>query len=121
MSKLRKELRVSRHRSLWCLADKKLSGFCPVGFSTVTLLPDGTVLPCRRLPIKIGDIKKESLFKIWYTSEILWKLRKREDIKKWVNVNIEINVLGVEQFHMHIMETIWLQIHNVGRNKIVFP
>ena len=69
---------INTSRPLWAIYDK--SGRCPVGLQTLTILHDGTVYPCRRLPIKIGNIKKESIFSIWYNSDVLWNLRHRERI-----------------------------------------
>ena len=71
---------INTTRPLWAHFGK--SGRCPVGIQTITILPDGTVLPCRRLPIPIGNIKNESLFSIWYNSDVLWKLRQRTNFHK---------------------------------------
>jgi len=71
----RLKIRVSR--PLWGLIEKNIGGFCPAGFSSLAVLHDGTVLPCRRLEIPIGNILDDGLFKIWYTSEVLWKLRNK--------------------------------------------
>ena len=75
-----RDMSINTTRPLWTLLGK--AGRCPVGIQTITILPDGTVLPCRRLPIPVGNIKEESLFSIWYTSEVLWNLRKREMFDK---------------------------------------
>jgi radical SAM protein with 4Fe4S-binding SPASM domain len=37
--------------------------------------PDGVVTPCPYLPIELGSIRKNSLRRIWDTSEVLKKLR----------------------------------------------
>lgn len=42
-------------------------------------MPNGDVMPCRRMNLVIGNLKKENLFDIWYSSEILWKLRDRKE------------------------------------------
>lgn len=58
---------------------RRLGNRCAIGFSTVTILPDGTVLPCRVLPIPIGNILKQDFIKdIWFGSKLLWKFRVRE-------------------------------------------
>lgn len=74
------EIRINTTRPLWTLFGK--TGRCPVGIQTITILQDGTVLPCRRLPIPVGNIKKESLFSIWYNSDVLWNLRQRNNFQK---------------------------------------
>lgn len=57
-----------------------LSG-CSAGFSGVTITSDGSVMPCRRIGIKIGNLRKTSLRRIWSTSKVLWQLRQRESYK----------------------------------------
>jgi radical SAM protein with 4Fe4S-binding SPASM domain len=57
-----------------------LSG-CSAGFSGVTITSDGSVMPCRRIGTKIGNLRKTSLRRIWSTSKVLWQLRQRENYK----------------------------------------
>jgi len=57
-----------------------LSG-CSAGFSGVTITSDGSVMPCRRIGIKIGNLRKTSLRQIWSTSKVLRQLRQRESYK----------------------------------------
>lgn len=66
------------------------SGGCAAGVSGLTILPDGTVTPCRRLPVPIGNVRSDSLREIWSTSEVLNSLRDRSryggkcgNCKKW--------------------------------------
>ncbi|MFA7468263.1 MAG: radical SAM protein [Desulfotomaculaceae bacterium] len=77
------ELKIRVSRPLWTLVDNNLGGFCPVGLTSLCIMHDGTVLPCRRLDIPLGNVLQEGLFKIWYTSELLWKLRNKNllDVK----------------------------------------
>jgi radical SAM protein with 4Fe4S-binding SPASM domain len=51
---------------------------CAAGFSGLTLLPDGTVLPCRRMPVPIGNVKKDSLRELWVSSPVLEDLRNKK-------------------------------------------
>ncbi|MCX8191745.1 MAG: SPASM domain-containing protein, partial [Nitrososphaerales archaeon] len=44
----------------------------------ITILPNGDIIPCMLLQIKIGNVKEESIIKIWNESPILAKLRSRE-------------------------------------------
>ncbi|HTZ41382.1 MAG TPA: radical SAM protein [Syntrophales bacterium] len=57
-----------------------LSG-CSAGFSGVTIASDGTVMPCRRIGISVGSLKRKSLREIWATSKTLWRLRDRESYR----------------------------------------
>ena len=53
------------------------SGGCAAGISGLTILPDGTVTPCRRLPVPLGNVKHDSLREIWATSDVLQGLRDK--------------------------------------------
>lgn len=67
-------------------------GGCAAGVSGLTIMPDGTVVPCRRLPVSLGNVRKDSLREIWSVSDILNDLRDRNkykgkcgSCKKWAN------------------------------------
>ncbi len=53
---------------------------CVAGYSSLTILPNGDVYPCRRLPIYVGNVLKQSLEEIFYNSRELKKLRNPENI-----------------------------------------
>jgi radical SAM protein with 4Fe4S-binding SPASM domain len=57
------------------------AGGCAAGVSGLTFLPDGTIVPCRRLQIPIGNVKKDSLREIWAVSPVLEALRDRSKYK----------------------------------------
>ena len=57
------------------------TGGCAAGISGFTILPDGTVTPCRRLPISIGNVRKDGLREIWATSRVLESLRDKRSYK----------------------------------------
>jgi len=59
--------------------NKFLSG-CSAGYRAISVLSDGTVYPCRRLPIPIGNIK-EGLVKIFLENPIMQEFRDMEKIK----------------------------------------
>lgn len=68
------------------------SGGCAAGVSGLTILPDGTVTPCRRMPVQIGNVRRDSLREIWATSEVLEMLRDKSSYKgkcgkckRWAN------------------------------------
>lgn len=74
-------LYLNTARPLWAGLKDCAGGVCPVGFNACTILPNGDVLPCRRLPIVLGNLKNQSFFEIWYNSDILWRLRERRKIE----------------------------------------
>ncbi len=53
-----------------------LSG-CAAGISGLTIQPNGNVMPCRRLPLTLGNVLNDSLREIWATSPVLEALRDR--------------------------------------------
>jgi MoaA/NifB/PqqE/SkfB family radical SAM enzyme len=52
-------------------------GGCSAGVSGLTFLADGTIVPCRRLPIPLGNIRADSVREVWATSPVLDALRTR--------------------------------------------
>jgi radical SAM protein with 4Fe4S-binding SPASM domain len=52
-------------------------GGCAAGVSGLTFLADGTIVPCRRLSIPLGNVRTDSLREIWATSPVLQALRDR--------------------------------------------
>ncbi len=64
-----------------CMTDHNLGytayGGCAAGVSGLTLRPDGTINPCRRLSIPIGNIRKDSLRTVWAESDVLNQLRDK--------------------------------------------
>jgi radical SAM protein with 4Fe4S-binding SPASM domain len=73
-------LHLDNSRPLWVGIENCAGGVCPAGFRICAILPNGDVLPCRRLPIVLGNLKSQSFFEIWYKSDILWQLRERKKI-----------------------------------------
>ena len=88
---------LSRNRTLYFMADPEKKDEVPwsnhcdaVGTRGMTVLCDGTVYPCRRLPIKVGNVMEKSLFEIWYGSEWMWKLRDKNNYKNEKCGNCEL-------------------------------
>lgn len=67
--------------SLWCTEnpDYKHHG-CSTPYDVFTVLPNGDFVPCRRLPIKVGNVLEESFFELHYSSNRLWQIRNQENI-----------------------------------------
>jgi len=79
-----KKPRVLMYRPLFCLIDSKspyVGAMCSVGVNALTILHDGSVYPCRRLPIVLGNVLKDSLHQIFYESVDLWKVRVPTNLK----------------------------------------
>jgi radical SAM protein with 4Fe4S-binding SPASM domain len=54
---------------------------CAAGVSGLSILPNGNVTPCRRLPLSLGNVRRHSLRRIWATSPVLEALRDRSRYK----------------------------------------
>ena len=92
------QLRILKYRPLWINVNpqraktgvvtaphKELGAVCSIGLDGLCILPDAIVLPCRRLPIPIGDLKRDSLEKIWFTSDLLWQIADKRNLKGQCN------------------------------------
>jgi radical SAM protein with 4Fe4S-binding SPASM domain len=54
---------------------------CVIGRDGMCVMPNGDVFPCRRFPVSIGNLLNDSLKTIWEKSELLEKLRRKENLK----------------------------------------
>jgi radical SAM protein with 4Fe4S-binding SPASM domain len=54
---------------------------CHAGIFYFSLRPNGDVYPCTFLPIKVGNIREQSLIDIWRNSKTLNTLRQRSALK----------------------------------------
>lgn len=76
--------RLLLYRTLFCLLnpeDEHIGAVCSAGNNALTIMPNGDVFPCRRLPIKIGNLLQTTVFDIWYTNPLLWELRNPDNFK----------------------------------------
>ena len=53
-----------------------VSSGCLIGWTGVAVLSDGTILPCRRLPIRLGKLPEQSFEEIFLGSELLKNFRR---------------------------------------------
>jgi radical SAM protein with 4Fe4S-binding SPASM domain len=56
--------------------DRGCAAGMPNGY--MTILPNGDVIPCMLLQVKVGNVRETSITRIWEDSPILAKLRSRE-------------------------------------------
>jgi radical SAM protein with 4Fe4S-binding SPASM domain len=54
---------------------------CVIGVDGLCVMPEGNVFPCRRFPVSIGNLLETPLKQIWEESDILKKLRRRDNLK----------------------------------------
>jgi AdoMet-dependent heme synthase len=53
-------------------------GGCAAGIFGITVTCDGSIMPCRRMDLVIGNITEQSFRELWAESDMLWSLRNRE-------------------------------------------
>lgn len=54
---------------------------CVIGVDGLCVMPDGDVFPCRRFPVPVGNLLVQPLKELWEKSEILERLRRKENLK----------------------------------------
>lgn len=80
--KYQKKLKFSFDRPLWNIVDNNIGAPCSVGMNAIAILSDGTILPCRRLEIPLGNFLTDNFVNVWIDSPILKKLRNKQNIDK---------------------------------------
>ncbi|MBT3311508.1 MAG: radical SAM protein [Desulfobacterales bacterium] len=53
---------------------------CSAGDTLITVMPDGDLYPCRRMPVKVGNLNETSLYDLYYGSDLFWTLRDRKRV-----------------------------------------
>ncbi len=66
---------VKSDRALQFLHAGRKPYHCHAGASLLTLSANGDLLPCRRMPIRVGNVTETPLKDLYFTSPILQKLR----------------------------------------------
>ncbi len=54
---------------------------CVVGDDGCCIMPDGSLFPCRRFPLPLGNLLRNSLKNIWEESTLLRQLRDKRNLK----------------------------------------
>ena len=67
---------IAMHRALQFLVGGGEPYRCKAGSSLLTILPNGDLLPCRRLPITVGNVLQTPLATLYRESEVLRGLRE---------------------------------------------
>lgn len=74
---LSRRTEVAMHRGLQFLVGGGAPYHCTAGDSLICILPNGDVVPCRRMPIKAGNVLETPLAEIYRESGVLQSLRDR--------------------------------------------
>ncbi len=76
----RRKTEVSMHRALQFLVAGGQPYKCTAGNSLITIMPDGDLYPCRRMPVSVGNVLENSLADLYENSELFRRLRDRKEI-----------------------------------------
>ncbi len=69
---------VAMQRALQFLAGDARPYRCQAGRELLTLLPDGTLVPCRRLPLPLGNVFATSMTTLYHEAPLLRELRSHK-------------------------------------------
>lgn len=69
---------VSMNRALQFLITNDFAYGCTAGETLLTVMENGDLVPCRRMPIYIGNILKEDLYELFIHNPILKELRAKK-------------------------------------------
>ena len=77
------QVEIIQRDPLWTFVNQNVQGFsgCSAGQFLLAVLVDGTVYPCRRLPIDVGNVFEKELVDIWVASPLLRDLRDRRKLE----------------------------------------
>ena len=75
--KLKKSrVNVSMYRALQFQMTNDYPYTCTAGSSLLTVMENGDLVPCRRMPIVVGNLLANNMYDLYENSEILKKLRE---------------------------------------------
>jgi len=84
-SRFYRKTEISMQRALQFLVGGGKPYTCTAGDSLITILQNGKVLPCRRMPIEVGNVLENSLFSIYQENEFLKSLRNKNNTPEECN------------------------------------
>lgn len=67
---------ISMYRALQFQKTNDFAYGCTAGDTLLTVMENGDLVPCRRMPIVVGNLLKDDMYKLYKTNSILKELRK---------------------------------------------
>lgn len=68
--------KVSMNRALEFLVTNDFAYHCTAGDTLLTVMENGDLVPCRRMPIVLGNLKKDNMYDLYKNSDVCKSLRK---------------------------------------------
>jgi MoaA/NifB/PqqE/SkfB family radical SAM enzyme len=119
-----RRVRVLMYRPLFALVDSDdptVGAMCSVGTNALTVMHDGTVYPCRRLPIPLGHVLRDGLFKSGTTRISSGRFGTRRTWRTARNVISSRSVVDAERWRTLLRATALAPIRIVGGRLNVPP
>lgn len=69
---------ISMYRALQFQMTNDFAYGCTAGDTLLTVMENGDLVPCRRMPIIIGNLLKENMYELYKNSKILQQLRQKK-------------------------------------------
>lgn len=70
---------VAMHRALQFLVSKNRPYHCTAGDTLLTVMPNGDLFPCRRMPVRVGNLFETPLSELYDHAPLLKRLRHQEE------------------------------------------
>lgn len=84
-----KKMLIHTNRAIQFISGGNCIYHCSAGDDLLVILADGTLLPCRRLPLEIGNLLKDNLSDLYQNSSILKELRSFKYPDECKNCNVK--------------------------------
>jgi len=68
---------IAMHRALQFLVAGGRPYHCTAGDTLITVMPNGNLYPCRRMPIRVGNLMETPLIELYHKSKLFRALRTR--------------------------------------------
>lgn len=94
---------------------------CSCGISSIAILPNGDVVPCRRLPIVVGNLLEDSYEEIFLDNELMKKLRRISYYKKCGNCDYAKVCRGCPALAYSITGDVFGELLYCNRKKEICP
>lgn len=85
---------VSMNRALQFQMTNNLPYHCSAGEDLLTVMENGDLVPCRRMPIVVGNLQKEDMHDLYTTNPILKKLQNKSIPEECHNCEYERKCRG---------------------------
>ncbi len=76
LKKIKSNTKIAMYRALQFQMTNDFPYRCTAGVSLLTVMENGDLVPCRRLPIVVGNLLKDNMYKLYKNNKILKEFQK---------------------------------------------